>query len=82
MISNVPSSRSAPYITLSGNPLIAVRTTALLVVVDELALERRPDVQLATVADDTALAVVALVADEYADGDLPEFDLHIPMSFT
>ena len=49
---------------------------ALLVLVDELALVGRTDVQLAAVADDAILFVVLVALRELADSDLLEFDLH------
>ena len=49
---------------------------ALLVLVDELALVGRTDVQLPAVADDALVAPVLVVRDQVADDNLVKFDIH------
>ena len=48
----------------------------LAVLVDELALVSRTDVEKATESDDTLLSVVLVTGCQLADGDVGEFDLH------
>ena len=65
--------------TLSGKPLRdrVDHRVALLVLVDELALVGRPDVELARVADDALLVVVLVALGEVADRDFQWLDLQV-----
>ena len=50
---------------------------ALLVLVDELPLERRSYVQPAAIPEHAAFAIVAVVHDQLPDGHLSQLNLHV-----